>query len=186
MGTMWETTRMNRSGGNNDNNSGDPKGKSTTKDRCTKRHIVSPYMQGLGESIKNISKKYGIQNHFKGNKTIKNILVKPKDKDPMDRKIRAIYWYKCGELMCNDEYIGETSRTFQERYKEHLKEASPIFGHFNILEHTTNPDNFTIIGRGDHDLARAIKESIFIRVNNPPLSRNVGKNNLQHMEQSAI
>ena len=45
-----------------------------------------PYTQGLGESIKKICSKYGIQTHFKGNRTIKEMLVKPKDKDPIDRK----------------------------------------------------------------------------------------------------
>ena len=41
--------------------------------------------------------------------------------------------------------------------------------------------NFTSIGREDHGLARTIKESIYIRVNNPTLHRNVGKNNLHHI-----
>ena len=70
-------------------------------------HTVIPYRQGLGESIKMICRKYGIQTNFKGNRTIKNILFRPKDKDPLDRKSGAIYWYQCGELMCNEEYIGE-------------------------------------------------------------------------------
>ena len=37
--------------------------------------------------------------------------------------------------------------------------------------------NFTFIGREDHGLARTIKESIYIRVNNPILNRKVGKYN---------
>ena len=41
--------------------------------------------------------------------------------------------------------------------------------------------SFNILGRDDHDLARTIKESIFIRVNNPTLNRNVGKYNLHHV-----
>ena len=96
----------------NDNPSSNPEGRDSTKDKYSNGHIVIPYTQGLGESIKNICKRYGIQNHFKGNGTIKNILVKPKDKDPLDRKSGAIYWYKCGELMFDEEYIGDTSRTF--------------------------------------------------------------------------
>ena len=128
----------------------------------------------------NIWKRYGIQMHFKGNSTIKNKLVKPKNKDPLE-KSGAIYWYQCGELGCDDEYIGETSRTFGERYKEHLKEPSPTFGHCNISEHSTNSDNFTTIKKEDHSLARIIKESIYIRVNNPTLNRNVGKYNLHHI-----
>ena len=55
--------------------------------------------------------RYGIQTNFKGGRTIKNHLVSPKDKDPMVNQSGAIYWYQCGDLGCNDEYIGETSRT---------------------------------------------------------------------------
>ena len=42
-------------------------------------HIVIPYIQGLGKSIKNVCAKNGIQTHFKGNKTLRQVLVKPKD-----------------------------------------------------------------------------------------------------------
>ena len=94
-------------------------------------------MQGLGESIKKICSKYGIQTHFKGNRTIKQILVKPKDKDPMDKKSGAIYYYQCGKLTCNEEYIGETSRTFGERFKEHLNDPSPIHAHNTQTGHST-------------------------------------------------
>ena len=85
-----------------------------------KGHIVIPYTKGLCESIKKICGRYGIQTHFKGDRTIKNLLVSPKDKDPMVNQSGAIYWYQCGDLGRDDEYIGETSRTFGERYKEHL------------------------------------------------------------------
>ena len=59
----------------------------------------------------------------------------------------AIYWYQYGDLGCDDEYIGETSRTFGERYKEHLKAPSAIHHHSNQTGHTTNQNNFQIIGR---------------------------------------
>ena len=68
----------------------------------------------------------------------------------------AIYWYQCGDLGCDDEYIGETSRTFGERYKEHLKEPSPIHQHSNLTGHPTNHNNFQIIGREGCNLARNI------------------------------
>ena len=51
----------------------------------------------------------------KGSRTIRNLLVSPKDKDPMVNQSGTIYWYQCGDLGCDDEYIGETSRTFGER-----------------------------------------------------------------------
>ena len=58
-----------------------------------------------------ICSKYGIQTHFKGNRTLKQLLVKPKDQDPMDKKSGAIYMYTLwGTCACNEEYIGETSQ----------------------------------------------------------------------------
>ena len=144
----------------------------------SKGHIVIPYTQGLCESIKKICGRYGIQTHFKGGRTIKNLLVSPKDKDPMVNQSGAIYRYQCGDLGCDDEYIGETSRTFGERYKEHLR---AIHHHSIQTGHTTNHNNFQIIGREEHNLARNIKESIYIRVNNPSLNNNIGKFNLSHI-----
>ena len=152
-----------------------------TREVKSKGHIVIPYTQGLCESIKKICGRYGIQTHFKGGSTIKNLLVSPKDKDPMVSQSDATYWYQCGDLTCNDEYIGETSRTFGERYKEHLKGPSLIHHHSNLTNHPINHNNFKIIGREGHHLSRYIKESIFIRVNNPTLNNSIGKFNLHHI-----
>ena len=103
------------------------------------------------------------------------------DKDPMVNQSGAIYWYQCGDLGCDDEYIGETSRTYGERYKEHLKAPSAIHHYSSQTGHPTSHNNFQIIGREGHNLARNIKESIYIRVNNPTLNNNIGKFNLPHI-----
>ena len=71
----------------------------------------------------------------------------PKEKDLMVNQSDAIYWYQCEDLTCDDEYIGETSRTFGKRYKEHLKDPSPIHHHNNQTNHPINHNNFKIIGR---------------------------------------
>ena len=65
--------------------------------------------------------------------------------------------YQCGKLACDEEYIGETSRALGERYKEHLKDPSSIHVHSTQTGHNTTPDNFSIIGREDHGLARTLK-----------------------------
>ena len=75
----------------------------------------------------------------------------------------------------------ETSRAFGERFKEYLKEPSPINNHSINTGHPTTQDNFQILGREDHGIARTIKESIYIRVNNQTLNRNIVKFNLHHM-----
>ena len=99
----------------------------------------------------------------------------------MVSKSGAIYWFQCSDLSCDDEYTGETSRTFGEMYKDHLKDPSPIHQHSNNTGHPTSHNNFQVIGREGHSLARNIKESIFIRVNNSTLNRNIGKCNLPHI-----
>ena len=113
------------------NNQGTEGAQPTTNEVKTKGHIVIPYTQGLCESIKKICGRYGIQTHCKGCSTIKNLLVSPKDKDPMVSKSGSIYWFQCVNLTCDDEYIGETSRSFGERFKKHLKDPSPIHHHSN-------------------------------------------------------
>ena len=90
-------------------------------------------------------------------------------------------WVQCGEITCDDEYIGETSRTCGETFKEHLKEPSPIHHHSINTGYPTTQHNFQIIERGGHGTARTIKESIYISVNNPTLNKNIGKYNLPHI-----
>ena len=144
-------------------------------------HITVPYNEGLSETMKIIGKRYGIHVHFKNGKTLKDELVAPKDKDPMTNKSGITYRFKCDRLECDEEYIGETARTFGDRFKEHLKAPSPIYDHSNTSGLTTNINNFSIVGREEQNLSRLIKESMFIRVNNPSLNKNIGKYHLPHV-----
>ena len=123
--------------------------------------------QGICESIKNIGKKHGVAVYFKAKQTLKNILVSPKDKDEMANKSSIIYSYCCGEIGCNEEYVGESWRTFGERFKEHLKTPSPIFHHQNISGHITSMDNFKILGREENNMARTIQEAMFYQGQQP-------------------
>ena len=125
-----------------------------------KCHIVTPYTQGMCESIKNICGKHWVAVHFKGGQTLKNILVSPKDKDIMANMNSIIYSYSCGKVDCNEEYIGESGRTFGERFKEHLKAPSPIFIHQSNSGHETSMEIFNIIGKEENNLARTNHQRI--------------------------
>ena len=116
----------------------------------TKCHIVVPYVEGMGESLKKICRKHGVDMHFKGGRTLRNILVQPKDEEKIINKKCVIYNYSCRNIDCGEEYIGESGRSFGERYKEHLKAPSPIYQHQCSSGHTTSIDNFKIIGREDN------------------------------------
>ena len=90
-----------------------------------------------------------------------------KDKDPIMKKSGVIYRYRCNRVDCDEEYIGESSRVFDERFKDHQKAPSPIFDHTNTSGHNINIENFSIVRREDQNLKRTIKEALSIRVNNP-------------------
>ena len=130
---------------------------------------------------KTLAENLGCRYIVKEAPTIKNLLMAPKDKDPMLKQSGVIYRYHCDRVDCDEEYIGESSRTFGERFKEHLKPPSPIYDHSNISGHNVSINNFKIIGREDLNQMRAIKEAIYIRVNDPSLNRNVGKYHLPHV-----
>ena len=153
----------------------------TNKNNQKKSYIVVPYYTRLSESIKNIGRKFGVQVYCKGGTTIKNLLMAPKDKDPIQKQSGVIYRYQCDRVDCDEEYIGESSRTFGERFKEHLKPPSPIYDHSNITGHNVTINNFNIVGREDLNQMRTIKEALYIRVNDPSLNRNVGKYHLPHV-----
>ena len=72
-------------GANNQNTAG---AQSTTNEVKTKGHIVTPYTDGLCESIQEICGRYGIQTQFKGDSTIKNPLVLPRTNTPWSAKVR--------------------------------------------------------------------------------------------------
>ena len=84
---------------------------------------------------------HGIQAYLKGGNNIKDLQDEPKDKDPISKKSGVIYRYK-GKIVDCDEYIGESSRTFGKRFKEHLKVPSPVHNHCSLTSHTTVVDNF--------------------------------------------
>ena len=54
-----------------------------TNKRC---QIVVPYSQGLCESYKNICDTYGVHTHFKGENTLKNLLLFPKDTEAITKQ----------------------------------------------------------------------------------------------------
>ena len=122
-----------------------------------KAYIVVPYMKGLRETCKNIYRRHGIEMHFKGANNIRQLLVHPKDKDDILKKSGVIYRYRCGRVDCEDEYIGESGKTFAERFREHLRSPSPIYDHFKTTGHEVSLDNFSIVGRDDQSMTRTIR-----------------------------
>ena len=91
--------------------------------------IVVPYIKGLSERFKKTCNSLGIPEHFKGNNTIQTLLMAPKDKDSKCHKSGVINQFKCPHSNCQEEYIGESGRSFGDRLKENLRAPSPIHHH---------------------------------------------------------
>ena len=57
----------------------------------------------------------------------------PKDKDLIPNKVT--FW--CSTVDCDDDHISEFSKTFGERFMEHLKVPFHFYDHCNTTGHTT-------------------------------------------------
>ena len=90
-----EVTITNRTSEDHNNNTTNTGNISSTALKTKVRYVVVPYTKRLSEGFNRICGKYGILTYFKGNTTIKQTLMKPKDQDPKDRRRGLICSYKC-------------------------------------------------------------------------------------------
>ncbi|XP_072021762.1 uncharacterized protein [Amphiura filiformis] len=83
--------------------------------------VVVPYVEGLSERVSRVFKKHGFSTSMKPHRTIRNVLVHPKDKrDPL-QSAEVIYEIPCQN--CPKTYIVETGRLFETRLTEHKSES---------------------------------------------------------------
>ena len=81
----------------------------------------------------------------------------------------------------NIKVNSSTGKSVDERYKENIRAPSPIFNLFQTTGHDITLDNVSLVDRKPNGITRTIKEAMFIRVNDPPLNRNLGKYQLSHI-----
>ena len=112
----------------NNNNQNKP-GTDTTQ----KPHIIVPHHRGLSESFKKVCSNHGVQVYFKGGTTIKNLLMAPKDQDPMKKRSGVTYRYKCNRVECNDntlvnhpEHLERGSRNISRPPPQYLTIIKPL------------------------------------------------------------
>ena len=152
-----------------------------TPNRTVRPYMVVPYYQGLSESVEEKLQQVWGTSLLQRRCYHQEPPDGPQGPGSYAEKSRVIYRYNCDRVDCDEEYIGESSRTFGERFKEHQKALSPIYDYYNITGHLVSIDNFSIVGREDQSLIRTIRETLYIRVNNPSLNRNIGKYHLPHI-----
>ena len=145
--------------------------------------VVIPYIEGLSERLSRTFKKHGFSTAMKPHKTLRNMLVHPKDKRNPMQTAEAIYEIPCKN--CPKTYIGETGRLFKTRLSEHRTETekvsaksytraqrksstseihkSAITEHVASSNHVIGWDEAKIIDQEPDKTTRWLKESIWIR-----------------------
>ena len=146
--------------------------------------VVIPYVGGFSEATERIFREYGISTYVKLYKTLRNVLVHPKDKRTVGQTGECVYKIPCHN--CSSTYIGETGRSYGKRQEEHRKEVesisnktliradrkdlaaetnkSAITDHVAKESHIFHWSSATILDRESHRRTRQLKESIRIRM----------------------
>ena len=131
-----------------------------------------------------IMRRAGISAHVKTRGTLREQLVKSKDKLKTDHKTGVVYYEACAgadgqPCDTNAAYIGETSRQGRQRFKEHTSTAkmyngdykSAIMQHAAETGHSFREEDLIILDTDDNWRTRGMREGAFIRALNPSLNR---------------
>ena len=165
-----------------------PKDKSSEKEKSSTKSLPGsislPFVAGLSEAFARLFKKYNIQSTMKPCNTIRQNLVRPKDKRPLSDNAGVVY--NIAFKQCPGRYIGETGRKLGVRVKEHRDEVekadkltrytrstrkpsedmpckSAITLHSTAHNHVIDWDSTRIVGREDVWMRRQILETVRIR-----------------------
>ena len=133
-----------------------------------------PYVKGLSEELQRIFKKHGVNVFFKPANTLRQLLVKPKDKTETSEKCGVVYNIPCNS--CDDFYIGETARKMETRFQEHSKsdKESALLEHIKQTGHSISLEDVTILANEPRFYARKIREALKIHKLKPTLNRDQG------------
>jgi hypothetical protein len=128
-----------------------------------RRPLPIPYSKGLSEKLQRIFRNYGISIYHKPGNTLRQALVRPKDK---------VCMWKCGDV-----YVGETSRTLKKRFSEHLSQKGSLTAvgdHIAKFRHQIGTDDVKVLDSEPGKLRRKVKEAIYIKEQAPQLNRDRG------------
>ena len=78
--------------------------------------VVIPYVAGMSEDIRCVSRKFNIRVGFKSGWTLRSMLTKVKDILPLGKQSNVLYHIPCS---CGQVYIRETKWRLETRRKEH-------------------------------------------------------------------
>ena len=88
--------------------------------------VVIPYLENVSEDVARIMRKHNVPVAMKPYKSLKSVLVHPKDKKEKEDLTECVYKVPCAN--CDKTYIGETGSKFGVRLQEHRIEVESKTG----------------------------------------------------------
>jgi len=162
--------------------------------------IVIPYVEKVSEAIVRIMK-HNVPVAMKPWKTLKDLLVHPKDKQDKEDITQCVHKVPCAN--CDKTYVGETGRKLGVRLHEHKTEVesetkraftrsqrtaslteyskAALTDHANQANHTIDWKKTTVIDREQDRPTRWIKEAVHMRKEgHRAMNRDEGSYQLSH------
>ena len=131
------------------------------------------------EAIRRILDPLGVKVVFRPLRTLRQMLVRPKDPVPVDERKGVVYSIPCVE--CSSVYIGQTGRSLKQRVSEHRRalkngdiQASALAEHVLKTGHAVDLSQSEVLDHHQHTTTRCMLESWYIQHNQAALNRERG------------
>ena len=144
-----------------------------------KTTLTLPYISNLSEAIRRVLTPLDIQVVFRPLMTLRQLLVHPKDRVPMDEQKGVDYSISCTE--CPKVYIGQTGRSLKHRLKEHRRAlrngdmaASALAEHALTAGHDVDLSKAEVLDSNPYTATWCMLESWHIQRNENRVNRERG------------
>ena len=121
------------------------------------RILCLPYIKGISETLHRTCRPLKVRIVHKAPTTLRSLLTRVKPPTPKDQVTGVIYQIPCE---CGDNYIGETSKTLNERLKEHQRAVrrmdnnNSVAVHVRDTGHNISWENAKIMLKEDNKMRR--------------------------------
>ena len=133
----------------------------------SKKVLYLPYVRDISERIQQVCRPLGISTVFKSSSTLRQSLVRVKNRIPPEKRKGVVYEIPCQD--CEHVYIGETGRILQKRVTEHRSAVRRFDKNNGIAVHAWNEEHAVdweaarVISTAPHYWNRRTIEAIHIQ-----------------------
>ena len=153
----------------------------TVKGKTKKFPVVIPYVKSVSKHPRGVFNQYGVPLFFKPSNTLRQLLVRAKDKIQKEKMVGPVYHIQCDT--CEASYVGETETSLKARFSEHGRSSattSEVSRHINFdrLGHMTDLENTKLLTVVEPKwFEQGVKETIYTRLKDPNLNSDWGRYN---------